>query len=119
MGIVDDGNILMQDDFLHFVQPLLEEHFDGDEQQAQALCKRLYEALNLALGRSPISSLPKASEEFGKAINLGSVISAGNTSGWEDFSVDKPGMRGYVAQESLKSSTGKNASALKRRLLRK
>eukprot|EP00930_Biecheleria_cincta_P009553 TRINITY_DN111333_c0_g1_i1.p1 TRINITY_DN111333_c0_g1~~TRINITY_DN111333_c0_g1_i1.p1 ORF type:complete len:793 (+),score=167.89 TRINITY_DN111333_c0_g1_i1:99-2477(+) len=112
-GVVDGGSLLALEDFVEFVQPMLEEHCDNDETQASVLAEKLHKVLSAQLRGAASTPMPE-SKELGEAISLGSVMVTGSTDGWDMVKGGGKGVRGYVAQESLKSAgAGKKESSEK------
>lgn len=107
-GVVDDGTVLPLDDLVEFVQPILEESCDGDESKAGELSGRLHGALAKELGGTATAQVQQILE---KPINLERMTAVDDNAGWD--SGNAKGVRAYVAQETLKSATGKNSSATK------
>lgn len=112
-GVVDDGTLLPRDELVEFLQPTLEENCDGDEVKAAKLVAQLHDALAGVLGGSAAAPIAKPLSQLGKVINMGSVAATDETAGWLSDGMCGKGVRGYVAQESLKSGTGRNPTVLK------
>lgn len=116
-GAVDEGELLPEDDLLGFVQPMVEAQVD-DEDKAKELCVQLYGSLAQRFGRTGTAQeMPSngngVSKGLDSAVKLGSTMEVSGTAGWEQYGKGGGrGVRGYVAQEALKSAgTGQQSSA--------
>jgi len=111
-AVVDDGVLMERDDLVDFVQPMLEDCCDGDEDKAGALAGRLYDALAAKFKGAPVAvAEPK---EFKGNVKIASLMAVDAAGAWEaDVNNRGKGVRGYIAQESLKAGTGENTSAAK------
>lgn len=112
-GVAEDGVLLPRDEFVDFVQPILEDSIDGDEAKAAELIGQLYDALDALLGGGAAAAPVTQTKKFDKPICIGSIIASDENAGWDALNAGGKGCRGYVAQEALKSGTGKGAAEAK------
>jgi len=108
-GVLDDDSLLSKDDLIDFVQPLLQEQCNDDEAKAAQIANDLHSALARKLGSAgepaPVA-VTAAVKQFDKPIDIGSAMKIDDSAAWSGYDVGGKGVRGYVAQESLKSGTG-------------
>lgn len=119
-GVYDDGVLLPLDDLVEFVQPMLEEHCDGDEAKAAKVAAELHSALTQKLGGGvAVAQETNEIKQFSKPIDLGSMVNLDESAAWDTLKAGGKGVRGYVAQDSLKAATGVSSAAATREKIAK